>query len=75
MPGELHHHLAGIDILAGFGADGGNHAIKIGLALKVSARGSITKRFPAILPVAYKLSQALKIFCPFTQIKVLTSGR
>ena len=33
--GQLHHHLAGIDILACFRADGGDHAVEIGLELGV----------------------------------------
>ena len=34
--GELHDHLAGIDVLTRLGADGGDHTVELGLELRVA---------------------------------------
>ena len=34
--GELHDHLAGVDVLARLGADRGDHAVELGLELGVA---------------------------------------
>ena len=34
--GELHHHLASVDILTGLRTDGGDHAVEVGLELGVA---------------------------------------